>query len=220
MANFGFAQLSVVAPFEAHWREAKSAVGAPELLQSAREFETLAEAVAACTLVVGTGTLTHRKAKQPVIRLPDLAPVVVSAFDKDDRMAFVFGQEKHGLTHADLTLCHAFVTIPTEPSQPSMNLSQAVAVCLYELTRTNVERSDRSEVAKTLKNATSGALDRLADVIEQTMQASDYSPRIMEAANRDDLRQLLRRLQWSEADVRRALGLFRRVLWRIKHSGL
>src|SRR5665213_4548944 len=58
MANFGFSRLAVVAPYEEHWREARSAVGAPELLQNAKETESLAEAVSNCTLVVGTGTLT------------------------------------------------------------------------------------------------------------------------------------------------------------------
>jgi TrmH family RNA methyltransferase len=223
MVNFGFAQLSVVAPFEAHWREAKSAVGAPELLASAREFPSLAEAVAECTYVMGTGTLTHRKAQQPVILLPDLAPTLDSALDSGGRVALVFGPEKHGLTRDDLAFCHALVTIPTEPTQPSMNLGQAVAVCLYELTRAHAERlderSDRTKLSNTPESPTSGALDRMADLIEQTMERSGYSPRIMEAANRHDLRLLLRRLQWSEADARRALGLFRRVLWRIQRSG-
>ena len=57
MANFGFSRLAVVAPYAEHWREARSAVGAPELLAGAAEFAALAEAVAGCTLVVGTGSL-------------------------------------------------------------------------------------------------------------------------------------------------------------------
>jgi len=76
MANFGFRRLAVVAPFAPTWREARSAIGAPELLQNATEAATLAEAVAGATLVVGTGTLTYRKAEQPVVALPDLAPLV------------------------------------------------------------------------------------------------------------------------------------------------
>ncbi len=51
MANFGFSRLCVVAAFDPTWREARSAVGAPELLQNAVESATLAEAVADCTLV-------------------------------------------------------------------------------------------------------------------------------------------------------------------------
>ena len=76
MANFGFTRLTVVAAYEPHWREARSAIGAPKLLQNAKETESLAEAVADCTLVIGTGTLTYRKPEQPVVSLPSLAPIV------------------------------------------------------------------------------------------------------------------------------------------------
>ncbi|MEI9970393.1 MAG: TrmH family RNA methyltransferase [Terracidiphilus sp.] len=70
MANFGFARLAVVAPYEPHWREAKSdphwreaqsAIGADDLLQNARITESLADAIADCTLIVGTGSLDYRK---------------------------------------------------------------------------------------------------------------------------------------------------------------
>lgn len=106
MANFGLARLAVVSPFAPHWREARSAIGAPELLENATETESLAEAVADCTLVVGTGTLTYRKPEQPVVSLPALAPVVVSELARGGRIALVFGPEKHGLTREDLSYCH------------------------------------------------------------------------------------------------------------------
>jgi len=76
MANFGFTRLSVVAPFEPHWREARSAIGAPELLQNARCTECLAEAIVDCTLVAGTGTRTYRKPEQRVLLLPDARPIL------------------------------------------------------------------------------------------------------------------------------------------------
>lgn len=222
MANFGFARLAVVAPFEAHWREAKSAVGVPELLKNARETATLAEAIAECTFVVGTGTLTYRKPEQPVIPLPALAPFVQEGIQRGGRVGLVFGPEKHGLTRDDLSYCHMLVEIPTNARQPSMNLGQAVAVCLYELTRAlpneNLDsESERLQNAGADRNAASGALDRLAEVVEQTMTAAGYSPRIMQAANRHDLRLLLRRLCWTEPDAKHALGVFRRILWRLAH---
>jgi tRNA C32,U32 (ribose-2'-O)-methylase TrmJ len=133
MANFGFAHLSVVAPYEPHWREARSAVGADALLENATTTESLAEAVAQCTLVVGTGTLTHRKPQQKVVQLPDLPPIIQQEINRGGRVALVFGPEKHGLTREDLSWCQLLVEIPTDPRQPSMNLGHAVAVSLYEL---------------------------------------------------------------------------------------
>jgi tRNA/rRNA methyltransferase len=219
MANFGFERLSVVAPYEAHWREARSAVGAPELLQNAKETATLAEAIAGCTLVIGTGTLTARKPEQQVIALPSLAPLVQSELERGGRIALVFGPEKRGLTRDDLSHCHLLVEIPTDQRQPSMNLGQAVAVCLYELaTRVFLPDQFSGELRPQSSgtNVTAETLDLLGEVIGKTMNAAGYSPPEMEAANRHDLRLLLRRLNLNRADAKRALGVFRRILWRLE----
>src|SRR5579871_4602077 len=189
MANFGFSRLAVVAPYEEHWREAQSAVGAETLLQNARMYATLGEAVGNCTLVIGTGTLTYRKPEQPVVSLPDLHQHVGHALSTNGRIALVFGPEKHGLTRDDLSYCHALIEVPTDPRQPSMNLGQAVAVCLYELARhagtrfprNSTERAGHAD-SRAEAAATSGALDRLAGLIEETMTAAGYSPRAMQPA--------------------------------------
>jgi TrmH family RNA methyltransferase len=223
MANFGFSRLTVVAPYEPHWREAKSAVQSENLLQNAKSEECLADAVAGCTLVLGTGTLTHRKPEQPVVPLPLLAPFI----QEKEKIALVFGPEKRGLTRDDLALCHLLVEIPTHPRQPSMNLGQAVAVCLYELAARSASPTtdphaldpsigtpERTKSADT--PATSRDLDLLADVIAQTMAAANYSPSAMRNANRRALHLLLRRLVLSSRDARRILGLFRRILWQFR----
>lgn len=217
MANFGFAHLTVVAPYEPHWQEARSAVGAEALLQNAKRTESLSEAVAACTLVLGTGTRTYRKPEQQVVPLPDLASFIQSKGAHGARVALVFGPEKHGLTREDLSWCHALVEIPTHPDQPSMNLGQAVAVCLYELAAAS-SRSPNPQPSDPRPAASSASLDLLAGVIEQNMDAAGYSPAVMQAANRHDLRLLLRRLGPTERESRRILGLFRRILWRLKQS--
>jgi len=225
MANFGFDRLTVVAPFEPHWREACSAVGAEDLLQNATVSPTLAEAVAACTLVIGTGSLTFRKPEQKVVSLPALAPLVQQERARGGRVALVFGPEKHGLTRQDLSWCQLLAEIPTSPRQPSMNLGQAVAVCLYELASLAfpgpaVVPAAPASAQTTDQNlsAPSGSLDLLAQVIEETMAAAGYSPRSMQAANRHDLRLLLRRLAPTPRDTRRILGLFRRILWRLQQA--
>jgi TrmH family RNA methyltransferase len=216
MANFGLTRLSVVAPFEPHWREARSAVGAQDLLEHAKSMESLAEALAGCTLVVGTGTLTRRSPGQTQIPLPELAPEIGRAIDDGGRVAVVFGPEKRGLTRADLSRCHLVTEIPTDPRQPSMNLGQAVAVCLYELS-VRLSRSAQASSGPDIRqgDATSGELDHLAEVIDSVMMRANYSPENMREANRQDLRLLLRRLAITRQDVGRMLGFFRRVLRRL-----
>lgn len=219
MANFGFAHLSVVAPWEPHWREAKSAVGAEAVLENASVHAGIEDALAACTLVIGTGTLEYRRPEQTVVSLPNLVPLVREELARGGRVALVFGPEKHGLTRNDLARCHLFVEIPTDPRQPSMNLSQAVAVCLYELSsRLAMPRETPPQpVGAGPGRPVSAQLEMLAEVVEETMVASHYSPAAMSAANRHDLRLLLRRLAFSDRDARRILGLFRRILWRLRH---
>ncbi len=220
MANFGFTRMRVVAPYEPHWREARSAVGAPQLLIDAQETASLPEAIRDCLLVLGTGTLTHRKPEQPVVRLDQLAPLMTEPLRRGERVALIFGPEKHGLTREDLSYCHILVEIPTDPRQPSMNLGQAAAVCFYELAaRIQVDSvgleppQDAEEPAPTSSN-----LDVLANLIEEVMTSTNYSPKTMQAANRHDLRLMLRRLHLNAADTRRALGFFRRILWRLKRG--
>jgi tRNA/rRNA methyltransferase len=216
MANFGLSNLTVVAPYEKHWREAQSAVGAENLLQSAKTTERLAEAVAGCTLVIGTGTLTYRKAEQPVVSLPDLPQHIEHALAAGGRIALVFGPEKRGLTREDLSWCHLLAEIPTDNRQPSMNLGQAVAVCLYEIAARASSPATMSSAARSSSAAASGGLDLLSDLIDQVMLAAHYSPASMRRANRHELRLFLRRLSLSARDTRRILGLFRRILHSLK----
>src|SRR5712692_7724445 len=69
MSNFGFLRLGVVNPYEVAFRKAKSAVGAAALLEEAEEYKTVAEAIADCTLVVGTTAVRQRELQHPLRRL-------------------------------------------------------------------------------------------------------------------------------------------------------
>ena len=231
MANFGFRRLSIVAPFALNWMEARSAVGAPDLLREAKVFETLAEAVASCHLVLGTGSLDRRKPAQAILSLPEAAARVRAALgnhgpaelvpepSRQPRIALLFGSEKHGLTAEELSWCHAIVAIDTADAQPSMNLGQAVAVCLYELSREPdpQPRIPTADTPQGVQHPDSEQLDRLAALVEETMAAINYSTRGMRSANGEALRVLLRRLMPSEPDLRRVMGLFRRILWQLDH---
>lgn len=255
MANFGFERLCIVAPFATNWMEAKSAVGAPELLRHAQVYDTLAEAVSDATLVIGTGSLDRRRPEQALLGLPEAATLIRQALAKEDqaavraqspRVALLFGSEKHGLTSEDLTWCHAMLTIETSEAQPSMNLGQSVAVILYEISRlvASPEPAADSHLAgqgiarasseifssaglssaglssadlSSTDLASSEQLDRLAELIEETMAAVNYQTRGLRSANGHALRILLRRLMPRDADLRRIMGLFRRILWQLRH---
>ncbi|MGB0065990.1 MAG: TrmH family RNA methyltransferase, partial [Terracidiphilus sp.] len=151
------------------------------------------------------------------IPLPFLAPYIARSLDRGGRAALVFGPEKRGLTRDDLALCHLLVEIPTHPGQPSMNLGQAVAVCLYELAARSHSQGKSTALPPDPASAPAAMrdLDLVAQVVADTMRAAHYSPAAMQKANRRDLDLLLRRLALTHADARRILGLFRRILWRL-----
>src|SRR5579871_5373801 len=71
MSNFGFAHMCVVNPYEIAFREARSAVGAAELLKNAEEYGSVAEAVADCALVVGTTAVRNRELQHRMHALPE-----------------------------------------------------------------------------------------------------------------------------------------------------
>jgi TrmH family RNA methyltransferase len=133
LVNFGFSDLCAVDPHAPVWKEAKSAVGAEKILQDAPAL-SLDEALADRHLVLGTHD-GRRKGGPDVVDLPELASFIASELPKGGKLAILFGCEKSGLDNAALGRCRAAVRIPTQASQPSMNLSQAVAVVAYELSR-------------------------------------------------------------------------------------
>lgn len=135
MKNFGFSDLWVITPHAPTWSEIVSAPHAEDVLTSAHVATTLAEAIADCNLVVGTGDPTRANEERLLLTPAELS---LQLQQSSYRLALVFGPEKHGLTNEDLCRCHQLLTIPTQPNCPSMNLGQAVAVCLYELIRAPV----------------------------------------------------------------------------------
>src|SRR5260370_25805301 len=130
MSNFGFLRLRVVVPYEAAFREARSAVGASAVLSNAEEYNSVAEAVADCTLVVGTTAVRHRDLQHLVRRLEHGARLIRKQL-ASNRVAVLFGSERVGLSNQDLSPCHWPVRIPTHEENISTNPAQAVARWLY-----------------------------------------------------------------------------------------
>ena len=134
MSNFGFQHLRLVTPWEPSYLGARSAVGASQVLLNAEVFGSVAEAVADCSLVVGTSAVGERELHHPLRVLEQGAEFMRQGLAAAP-VALLFGSEKFGLSNEDLSHCHWLMRIPTRDEHISMNLGQAVAVCLYELVR-------------------------------------------------------------------------------------
>jgi TrmH family RNA methyltransferase len=211
MSNFGFRHLRVVNPYEAAFREARSAVGASALLASAEEYKSLAEAVADCALVVGTTAVRHRELQHPLRRLEFGARLIRKQLGSN-RIALLFGSEKFGLSNAALSHCNWLMRIPTCEENISMNLGQAVAVCLYELVR-DAKATQKMEKAP---RATADELERITSTLLEAMRGSGYLDRRPIADVEERMRRLVRRLNLPARDAVVWLGILRQIVWKLR----
>ncbi|MGI6495246.1 MAG: RNA methyltransferase [Kiritimatiellia bacterium] len=134
MANMGLSDLALVSPQAVDgWEEAaRLACHATDILETRREFPTLADAIADCTMVAGA-TARLGLYRQHVRPPREIAPEVWKTAAAGGRVAMVFGREDKGLLNDEIVQCTHLVRIPASADYLSLNLSQAVMVCTYEL---------------------------------------------------------------------------------------
>jgi TrmH family RNA methyltransferase len=213
MSNFGAMHLRVVRPYERAFRDARSAVGAVEVLRKAEECGSVEEAVADCGLVVATTAIANREIRHP-LRSLDLAGVLLRKRLQSEPLAVLFGSEKRGLSNESLSYCHWVMHIPTRGEHQSMNLGQAAAVCLYELAR-----GKRSFEEKTTKPvAKMETMERITESMLECLQRSGYVAARSECLAEEKLRRMLRRFTMSAVDAEVLLGMMRKMEWKLKES--
>lgn len=212
MSNFGARYLRVVNPYEPSFREARSAVGpAADILANAEEYNSVANAIGDCVLVVGTTAIQHRELQHPMYQLDDGA-IRIRQHLVQANVAIVFGSEKTGLSNDDLSHCHCLLHIPTRDEHLSMNLGQAVAVTLYELSR----ESKPSTPLERDTSASADELERLTKVLLESLHISGYSTAATLAVTEEKARRLVRRMELSTRDAEVLLGMLRQILWKLK----
>ena len=212
MSNFGFLQLRLVDAYDVAYREAKSAVNASAVLESSRQFATVADAVADCSLVVGTASRGHRELRHPMKRLEIGAAEIRAAAGP---VALLFGSEKFGLTNEELGHCHWLMRIPTREAHESMNLGQAVAVCLYELIR---DAEEVGHPARALPAARAEDVQRITDRLIEALNLSGYFNQTTSASTAIKIQRLVRRMNLSGKDAEVWLGILRQLLWKLKRE--
>lgn len=223
MSNFGFSSLRVVNPYEAAWREAKSAVGASRVLANAKEFPSVAEAVSDCTLIVGTTAVRNRNLRHPVRRLDEAVRMIRRRILRGEKVALLFGSEKRGLTNEDFSHCDWLLSIPTREENISMNLGQAAAVCLYELARSDAARWTPKVLSFTRSDkrgdarAATADVERIREALLDAMRRSGYLERHPTSDAEERLRRLVRRMNLPASDVAAWLSILRQIVRKLEH---
>jgi TrmH family RNA methyltransferase len=212
MTNFGARTLRVVNPYAVAFRDARSAVGASSVLKNAEEFETVADAVGDCSLVAGTTAVRHRAVQQPLKKLGDEPAGLFRKTLTDGRAAILFGSEKTGLSNDDFSHCHWLMTIPTHQENISMNLGQAVAVCLYELAR-GAPSAESKEIAEA---ATAAKTELITECLLEALQISGYIKPGTDNMFEKKTRQLILRFDLEAYDAKLLLGMLRQIVWKLR----
>ena len=213
MSNFGFSEMRLVNPYAVAFREARSAVKAHVVLEQAREYPTVAEAVADCALVVGTTAIGPRVLEHPLCRLEYGGKLIAKKMGAAP-VALLFGSEKFGLSNEDMSHCHWVMRIPTREEHGSMNLGQAVAVCLYEIIRSPAAAKTAPDVKRPAEVVHT---ERITELLETILDRSGYVHARVEGSTRMKIRRLVRRLQLNAHDAEVWLGMLRQILWKLEH---
>lgn len=215
MSNFGVWHLRLVNPYAVAFREARSAVGASALLTNAQEFDTVAEAVGDCSLVIGTTAVRNRDLQNPLRRLNNESAGAIRAASKLGRVALLFGSEKIGLTNEDFTHCHWLLNIPTHEQHISMNLGQAVAVCLFGLSRSVADDATPTEA----EPAASGEIEKITQGLYEALKISGYVKPGNDAVSEKKVRRLMLRFNLQAMDAKVLLGMVRQIVWKLRREG-
>ena len=212
MSNFGFQYLRVVNPYAVAYREARSAVGSSEILFQSEEYRNVADAIADCELVIGTTTGKNRDlSEQSLVSLQDAGRKIGR---RKGAIALLFGSEKKGLSNRDLSYCHWLLRIPTSEQQPSMNLGQAVAVCLYELSR----QSRAAMQAEREPIASSRELEMISTELTESLQVCGYTKTGVRQSAEQKVRRMIRRLKLSATDAQLLLGMLRKMKFGLEKT--
>jgi len=206
MKNFGFCELVLVSPCNIDMKAKVMAVHAYEIIENAKIEFSLFDAVRGSNIVVGM-TGNPGKTDNKHVRLPYLPPrrLKEKLTGAGGVISLVFGREDHGMQNEELEMCDLIVNIPTSPEYPSMNLSHAVSVVLYELSDVcagDTYLADHYDI-----DLLYGHIDEVLDDIEYKEHKEDKT-KLM-------LRRILGRAELTGREVQTLRGVLRRIQWKL-----
>jgi tRNA/rRNA methyltransferase len=214
MLNFGLTEMRLVAPRDG-WPNpdaGPAASGADVVLEQARVFPTVHEAIADCSTVFAS-TVRRRDLVMPVVGPAEMADSIAAS---GQRSAILFGPERSGLETEEVALANAIVTVPINPEFASLNLAQAVILLAYEWSkRTELAQPPAKELEPV---APHGDLEGLINQLDEALQAKGYfHPPSRTQATRNTIRTIFTKTGWSSREIKAVRGIIRALLAPTRH---
>ena len=209
MLNFGLTEMRLVAPRDG-WPNpdaGPSASGADVVLEQAKVFGTVQEAVADCSAVYAS-TVRRRDLVMPVLGPEEMAQQIAGS---PERSAILFGPERSGLETEEVALATAIVTVPINPEFASLNLAQAVILLTYEWSkRSALSQPPAKELEPT---APHGELEGLIGQLDEALVEKGYfHPPSRTQATRNTIRTIFTKTGWSSREVKAVRGIIRALI--------
>jgi tRNA/rRNA methyltransferase len=205
MMNFGLAELRLVNPRDG-WPNQSAidmAAGAFDEMAKVKVFKTLAEATADLNYLFAT-TVRPRDMAKPVVNAQEAAKQTRKRIGKKQKVGYVFGPERTGLENDDVALCHAILTIPTNPNFSSLNLGQSVLLAAYEYSNAAAVRSSAAKNIPAQQKKINEVIARLEDELET---GGFFKSKSLKPTMRRNIRAMLARAEWSDQEVRTFHGI-------------
>jgi tRNA/rRNA methyltransferase len=204
MLNFGLTDLRLVSPRDGWPNPAAgpAASGADIVLEQARLFDSVADAVADCAHVYAT-TVRKRGVTKPVVT-PEQAAAAIRA--EPGGSALLFGPERSGLETDDVAVARTILTVPINPEFGSLNLAQAVILAAYEWSKG--QQLEQPPAVELDPPAPQVELDGMIEQLDGMLEAAGYYfPPDRVPASRRTLRTLLTKPGWNSLEVRTLRGV-------------
>lgn len=222
MKNMGLADLVLVNPqCDRLGSEARlMAVRAADVLESAREVETLAEALQGCVKAIATSGRDRATFTTPIEMPRSALPWLLDA-----PSALIFGREDSGLTNAEINHAQRLIQIPSTDAYPSLNLAQAVAICCYELSSvcasslqgiTPVDQSVFLPNSSPLHLASLDDLEGYYQQLKSLLLEIGYLYPNTAPSRMEKFRRLLNRAYPTISEVAMLRGILRQMAWALK----
>ncbi|MGZ8335455.1 MAG: TrmH family RNA methyltransferase [Allosphingosinicella sp.] len=210
MLNFGLTDLRLVSPRDG-WPNPSAgpaASGADVVLEQARVFDSVAQAVADCPFVFAT-TVRKRGLMIPVVSPEDAAREIRA---QDGRSAILFGAERSGLETEEVALAGRIVTVPVNPGFRSLNLAQAVILLAYEWSK-GADLAVPTEGDEAEPRAPQAHLEGLIGQLFDALEAADYfHPPDRTPTTKNTIRTILTKPDWSSREIQALRGIVRALV--------
>ena len=216
MLNMGIRDLKLVNPENVLTEDCRNmAVNAWEIVESAPVFDSLSQAIADSSIVVGTTCQRGRRDKVRVYSPRELAPIL-RRVAPDLRISLLFGPERGGLTESELAQCQYLVNIPASPVLPTLNLAQAVLITCYEIFACAPGLEGDDSLPPDFEYPSQEEREQMFRHIEQTLLSIGF----LSSSNPGHIMRSLQRLlggeQLSRRDIQIVRGIMSRMDWFVE----